>query len=196
MSWFSRFFPSSPPPPAADATRQPAPERRRRPSGQPGLGSDAALNPAHVRRRSDRAVRRELLHSVVREALVGLDILSMYYKFKVLSVDAEGTQFLILIDLSTDVRQDTHAMHEMESAIIARALNQRQLHVNAVYWRAADPTALVRQRPEPTEAPAEHRSAHRRQPAATTPSGFPITELPDYHHPLRPLGDSQYGDVH
>lgn len=199
MSWFSRFFALFPRPPTTAPLRVPKPERRLKPGN---LASTDAANPNHIRRRSDRAVRRDMLHSVVREAMVGLDILSFQYKFKVMSVDAAGSQFLVLVDLSTEISLNEQHLHTMESAIIARALSQRQLCINAVYWRMADPVVLGYTRKKAVQSKlnpvatskSERRATTRHKSSTVTPSGFANTEFPEERYPLRHLGDSQFGE--
>ena len=61
---------------------------------------DTAPGSSSAKRKSDRAARRELLYAVVREAMVRAGLLSASYKFKVLSLDSEGRQFLIMVDLA------------------------------------------------------------------------------------------------
>ena len=53
--------------------------------------------------------RRELLYAVVREAMVRAGVLSSSYKFKVLSLDPRGRQFLVMVDLAHGAGSDTTA---------------------------------------------------------------------------------------
>ena len=58
--------------------------------------------------------RRELLYGVVREAMVRAGVLSSSYKFKVLSLDARGRQFLVMVDLSHGAGGETGRLAEIE----------------------------------------------------------------------------------
>ena len=51
-------------------------------------------------RKGERMARRELLYAVVRQAMMRAGVLSSGYKFKVLSLDPRGHQFLVMIDLA------------------------------------------------------------------------------------------------
>ena len=51
-------------------------------------------------RRGRRILRREQLFTVIRESLIRGGVLSTSYSFKVLSTDANGDSFLVLIDLA------------------------------------------------------------------------------------------------
>jgi hypothetical protein len=53
--------------------------------------------------------RREMLYAVVREAMVRAGVLSSTYKFKVLSLDPRGRQFMVMVDLATAPRATPRA---------------------------------------------------------------------------------------
>ena len=59
-----------------------------------GHGGGAQAQPAN--RKHERMMRRELLYAVVRESMVRAGVLSSSYKFKVLSLDPRGQQFLVI----------------------------------------------------------------------------------------------------
>jgi len=46
--------------------------------------------------------RRELLYGVVRNAMIRAGILSASYKFKVLSLDPRGREFVVMMDLASE----------------------------------------------------------------------------------------------
>jgi len=89
-------------------------------------------------RKSERMARRELLYSVVRESMARAGVLSSSYRFKVLSLDTAGRQFLVMIDLASSERMDADLLSEIESAIAQRAKARHELTVSAVYWRRND----------------------------------------------------------
>lgn len=143
MSWLDRIFGRPSSLELDEVTRLQMPERRRKSTPRASAASTAKQSdPLHTRRRSDRAARRELLQAVVREALADLGVLSLHYKFKVMSADQEGTQFVVLVDLSVAFNADTASPTQMEAAIVHRALSQRKLVVNGVFWRRTE--AIVR----------------------------------------------------
>lgn len=203
MSWFARIFGKSRPVSAADAARPDATERRRKPSLAATPVSAKPRDP--LRRKSDRAVRRDLLHTVVREAMLDLGVLSSHFKFKVMSLDQHGSQFLVMVDLSDEVSQDLTDLAAMELAIVQRALSHRKLVIKSVYWRMTDQAQVLppdqRGAGHPQSQPAHaaagvaaRSGAQASDPEAVTASGFPITELPD-GTVARPLGTTQYGEL-
>jgi hypothetical protein len=97
-----------------------------------------------AKRKSDRAARRELLYAVVREAMVRAGVLSASYKFKVLSLDSEGRQFLIMVDLARGAGGDTANLAEIEALIAQSAKARHDMQVTAVYWRVNDHVAVGR----------------------------------------------------
>lgn len=95
-------------------------------------------------RKSERATRREQLYSVVREAMVCAGILSAAYKFKVLSLDQRGHQFLVMMDLSSEFGGDTGRLSEIEVMIAQNAKSRHEILVSSVYWRMSDHVAIGR----------------------------------------------------
>ena len=61
--------------------------------------------------------RRELLYTVVRDAMVRAGVLSASYKFKVLSLDQRGRQFLVMMDLAREYGGETARLSEIEALI-------------------------------------------------------------------------------
>ena len=87
-------------------------------------------------RRGRRILRREQLFSVVRESLIRAGVLSTSYEFKVLTLDANGDRFLVLIDLAlpADVMPDEYLL-EIERWIQSSADKRHTMAVQGVYWR-------------------------------------------------------------
>jgi hypothetical protein len=112
-----------------------------------------------------RQERRERIYSVVREAMLRSEVLASRYKFKVLSLDTHGRQFLIMIDLmdSSAVAPDRFA--SIEQLIIGHAAQQHGIYVKSVYWRSTD-SLLLAAAPTPELAPNAK--------AATAPVGHPV----------------------
>lgn len=95
--------------------------------------------PAHEaqtpQRKSERHGRRELLYGVVRDTMARVGVLSSRYKFKVLSLDQHGRQFLVMMDISPDVTSDNMRLSEIEVLLAQTARARHQILVTAVYWR-------------------------------------------------------------
>lgn len=86
-------------------------------------------------RRSERLERRELLYVVVRESMTGAGLLSSSYKFKVLSLDSRGRQYLIMVDMAARNVSDPTRLAAIELQIAKIAKTRHDLLVTAVYWR-------------------------------------------------------------
>ncbi len=87
-------------------------------------------------RRGRRILRREQLFSVVRESLIRAGVLSTSYEFKVLTLDATGDSFLVLVDLSlsAEAMPDEYLL-EIERWIQQSAKTRHEMEIRSVYWR-------------------------------------------------------------
>lgn len=110
-----------------------------RPAGKRGASDAANGQPAN--RKSERMARRELLYTVVRDAMMRAGVLSASYKFKVLSLDARGRQFLVMVDLARDSAAETAQLAELEASIAQAAKSRFDIVVTAVYWRTNEHVA-------------------------------------------------------
>ena len=96
-----------------------------RPAGKRADGAKAGSpNAPPANRKSERMAQRELLYSVVRESMVRAGVLSSSYKFKVLSLDSRGRQFMVMVDLAADHAGSTAQLAEIE-ALIAQSAKSR-----------------------------------------------------------------------
>jgi hypothetical protein len=86
-------------------------------------------------RKSERLERRELLYAVVRESMTRAGILSSGYKFKVLSLDSRGRQYLIMMDVARQYVGDTTLLSDIESQVARSAKARHEILVTAMYWR-------------------------------------------------------------
>ena len=191
FSWFSRKpAPPKPRPLAepsgllnADATVPLTPGRQSKPLVEP-------LPPEHAaNRKNERMERRELLYTVVRDAMVRAGVLSASYKFKVLSLDQRGRQFLVMMDLAREYGGETVRLSEIEALIAQTAKTRYDILVTAVYWRINDHVAVgipqkgvalqgaslqaattLPRRPAPVFAPAPAPVAAPTRPAAPLPA--------------------------
>lgn len=99
--------------------------------------------PEHAaNRKNERMERRELLYTVVRDAMVRAGVLSASYKFKVLSLDQRGRQFLVMMDLAREYGGETVRLSEIEALIAQTAKTRYDILVTAVYWRINDHVAV------------------------------------------------------
>jgi len=122
FSWISRDKPTK--------ATEPAAPGRAEPNRAAGTTTGA--------RKSDRVARRELLYSVVRESMARAGVLSASYRFKVLSLDTAGRQFLVMVDLAGSERAGVDLLTDIEAVITQRAKSRHDLVVSAVYWRRSD----------------------------------------------------------
>ncbi|MEJ5989343.1 hypothetical protein WG902_05050 [Ramlibacter sp. PS3R-8] len=93
-------------------------------------------------RKQERLERRELLYAVVRESMVRAGVLSSSYKFKVLSLDPRGAQFMVMVDLAQGAGSDTRRLSEIEASVTQSAKARYDIAVSAVYWRASEHVAI------------------------------------------------------
>jgi len=106
-------------------------------------------------RRGERLERRELLYTVVRESMTTAGVLSSGYKFKVLSLDSRGVQYLIMMDLASDYAAESARLAEMENLIAHNAKSRYGILVTSVYWRVNEQvTAGLSRGSAPSSAPA------------------------------------------
>lgn len=109
-------------------------------NGHARMSNQGGAQPAN--RKQERMERREMLYGVVREAMVRAGVLSSSYKFKVLSLDTRGSQFLVMVDLAYGGGADTNRLAEIEAMVAQSAKARYDIVVTAVYWRANDHVAV------------------------------------------------------
>lgn len=202
FNWFS---------PAKKKPAKPAPES----SGLSRMESTKPYSPAQqhaaapaqgqpANRKNERMARRELLYTVVREAMVRSGVLSSGYKFKVLSLDARGLQFLVMVDLASGYGRETSSLAEIEALIAQSAKARYGIMVSSVYWRMAEhvavgqpgkPVPVSGKAPVSQPAPLE---AEHSQPAplfaAPTSQPAPL-EAPPAARPRSPFEPIQADEV-
>lgn len=104
-----------------------------------GIGSSPGLTPEFGSPGDDRKIkrhaRREQLYVAIREAMTRAGVLSASYKFKVLSLDQKGDQFLVMMDLAKVAGDPEPRLGEIEALIVRSAKMRFALTVPAVYWR-------------------------------------------------------------
>ena len=140
MSLFNWFFGKSDAAQKAptDADRSP---RNNKPTlaldVPPQPGGKPTPNPDDVQseRRVKRHARREQLYVAVRESMLRAGVLSSSYKFKVLSLDQQGDQFLVMIDVAPGLGDQADKLTEVETLLINTARSLFSIYVTSVYWR-------------------------------------------------------------
>ena len=94
--------------------------------------------------KSHRHAKRELLYAAVREAMIRAGVLSASYKFKVLSLDPRGEQFMVMMDVSQDFSGQAERLAEIEVMIAQGAKSRYNIRVTAVYWRMNEMVSVGR----------------------------------------------------
>jgi hypothetical protein len=122
-------------------------------------------------RKHERLERRELLYSVVRESMTRVGVLSSSYKFKVLSLDSRGRQYLIMMDLARLYDGEAGRLAEIEALIAQSAKSRHDILVTSVYWRVTEhvTVGLSRKSP-PVAAPVPLGVNHTASPPPSGPA--------------------------
>lgn len=102
--------------------------------------------------KSNRQLRREYLYEAIRESMTKSGILSASYKFKLLSFDQQGTDFLVMIDLTRVAGDADPKTAEMEALIVQSSKARHDIKVPAVYWRLNEVASVNRKIPLVAEA--------------------------------------------
>jgi hypothetical protein len=93
-------------------------------------------------RKGERMARRELLYGVVRQSMMRAGVLSSGYKFKVLSLDPKGHEFLVMIDLARTYVREAGRLADIEAMIAQAAKARHEILVEGVYWRMNEHVAV------------------------------------------------------
>jgi hypothetical protein len=147
---------------SAAATQRQAPEAE-----EPGDG-----------RKVKRHARREQLYVAIREAMTRAGVLSASYKFKVLSLDSRGNEFLVMMDLAKASSGLPEQLGDIEALIVQNARARFEITVPAVYWRMDEAVAVGKpgtgsQTAAQTSTPLA-RGAAAASAASSTPRYEPI----------------------
>jgi len=154
FSWFN----SKPKPPQNSSLRS---ELLTVPRQAPAPAAAVAAPKNVAELKQQRQLRRDHLYSVVREAMLRSEVLASHYKFKVLSLDAAGRQFLIMVDLVDEPGFLPEQLIAIEHLIGSTAAQRHDLLVKAVYWRQTGTVAHVAAPvvPKPASVVAENVAA-------------------------------------
>ncbi|MDB5965953.1 MAG: hypothetical protein JWQ72_2453 [Polaromonas sp.] len=139
LTWFSR---KSDPRPASGQSdsgglrdQRAKPQAARDKSTAPTARPEADPVNRSETRKAKRHARREQLFVAVREAMTRGGVLASSYKFKVLSLDQRGDQFLVMMDVAPAVGRDPEKLAETEGLIVQTAMARFDILVTSVYWR-------------------------------------------------------------
>ena len=138
-------------------------------------------------RKGRRILRREQLFGVVRESLIRAGVLSTSYEFKVLTLDANGDSFLVLIDLALPAEGMPDAyLLEIENWIQQSAKARHGMAVRSVYWRrrAANDQVGVALR-------ASVSAQTRRDAELFNPTAIPKPNIRSSHAPMQALDEGE-----
>jgi hypothetical protein len=192
MSLLSWMFPAKKAKPTAPDSSGLSRMEPTRPARRNGAREIPVDNAQPANRKHERMARRELLYSVVRESMVRAGVLSGSYKFKVLSLDGRGRQFLVMIDLSRSCSLETTQLGEIEAMIAQAAKSRHDILVSAVYWRMSEHVAVGDPKAEAAQraliAPSDS------QPAALDSAPAPLVSQPAPLTPL-PVTRSRYEPI-
>lgn len=180
---------------------------------------------AAASRKIERLAHREFLYGVVRDAMIRAGVLAASYKFKVLSLDARGLQYLIMMDIDKSAMDNITSLSEIEATMAQAAKARHDLQVTAVYWRTTEQSAAALPPsssipvPQPASAAAslldEEIAAFKRSAASGAPAKsvsqddgmskvlHPHASVEDFQDTQiilsdthdSPLGRTQYGDL-
>ncbi len=184
FSWFGKkkgSTPESQPSQASDLGQVDATLPINRPAS---VAPPPERSPASTSRRNERLERRELLYSVVRECMTAAGVLSSSYKFKVLSLDSSGRQYLIMMDLPCAQLADPEHFTGIEGSIARSAKERHDILVTAVYWRVND---LVTASTGASHANHAVPHAHTAEPVR---AATPVTQVAT-PSPYEPIQDEE-----
>ena len=131
--------------------------------------------------KNERLENRELIYSVVRDSMIRSGVLAASYKFKVLSLDVRGRQYLIMMDLLRQSAELTNHLTEIEAGMTEMARARHDILVTAVYWRVNERVASSRSPNQAVHAPHQPNTASE-PPAPRLPATpqSPTRQAPAY----------------
>lgn len=124
-----------------------------------GDGAFTAPSNQDADRKTARLERRQLLYGVVRDSMISAGVLAASYKFKVLSLDAAGRHYLVMMDLTDKVASDTALLGKIEALMVQSAKMRHDILVTAVYWRVSDHLLASSPSGQPVHMPQLGRQA-------------------------------------
>lgn len=144
--WRRLFGRGDPDTDASSQRRRPEPRTASSAAGSPGSHHAAAgADSAAGNLKALRANRREQLFAIVRENMVRAGVLPSAYKFKILTLDRQAQDFIVLCDIQSSAF-DGHpdVLARLESSLKQLARERMNVGVRSVYWRHAQVIASSR----------------------------------------------------
>lgn len=133
------------------------------------------LPPVEDDLKTQRQERREHLYAVVRDVMLRSEVLASRYKFKVLSLDVRGRQFLIMVDLLDASDLPSSQFMDVERLIAATAAQQHDLQIKAVYWRVTHKVEATPHEPK-AQVPASASHLVHKETSSAKPAFEPISQ--------------------
>jgi hypothetical protein len=156
-----------------------------------GLASDAgrfdhaqAVKPASAgthnagERKGARLEQRELLYAVVRETMVRAGHITSGYKYKVLSLDSHGRQYLIMMDIKQDLQSQASALSKIELLLTQEALTRHNIQIAGVYWRCMEPKTPDAPKPLSADTSVKFAAAAATPVASAVATATPVKPAP------------------
>lgn len=153
LHWFSSK-PQVKPSASAEEHKRAAAAREKSPPSIPGRLPVEPAAPGDGSKLK-RHARREQLYTAIRESMTRSGVLSASYKFKVLSLDQRGNEFLVMMDLAKAFGRSSEQLGEIETLIIQNARARFEITVPAVYWRIDETAVVVKPKPLAQDAPPQ-----------------------------------------
>ncbi len=126
----------------------------------------------HANPKTERLGQRELLYGVVRDTMTRAGVLTASYKFKVLSLDTRGRQYLIMMDLVSMSAGQTGHLAEIEAMLAQAAKARHDILVTAVYWRVSEQVTATVSAALPSPQTVANAAALQARRAASPPPGY------------------------
>lgn len=154
LHWFSSKPHQAKPSASVEEHRRAAAAREKSPLSVPGRLPVEPAAPGDGAKLK-RHARREQLYVAIRESMTRAGVLSASYKFKVLSLDQRGNEFLVMMDLAKAFGGPSEQLGEIETLIIQNAKARFEITVPAVYWRMDETAVVAKPKPSTQEAPPQ-----------------------------------------
>ena len=125
-----------------------------------------------------KAVRREMLYQAIRQSMKSLEVMSSFYKFKVINLDARHHRFLALIEVANTFKarkgSKPQTFPQIEAFLKENAFEHFGVILERVFWRVSDSEKDFERRlragESGTVAASPHPSSHN---APGTPPARP-----------------------
>lgn len=114
-------------------------------------------------RKTQRSQRREVLYAMIREHMIRIGALSTAYRFRVLSMDAGGREYVVMVDLAADLFEQPQRLADFERTIAELARTRHELEVTAIYWRVSDELTKATPRTQPMASTRSSQADKLRQ---------------------------------